>query len=290
MRTDFHVLGAGDHVIACSKWGGKAPPKAVVHIVHGMGEHVGRYDHLGEVMASHDIVVIGHDQRGHGRTALMFGELGDFGQDGFPSLVADLHLVLKATRSTYRDVPILLLGHSMGSFVVQQYLIDRAGEGLTGGVLSGSGTLDTLMEALIVSALPIGGFFNAAFEPARTPFDWLTRDASQIDAFLRDPLCFAQLSDPSMASFMAAAAGLSDAANLSRIRSGLPILLLSGGCDPIGQQTAGTTLLAGRLERAGVQSIEKQVYPGARHEVLNEINRDQVVTDLLTWIARVTGR
>src|SRR5262249_39126138 len=156
----------------------------------------------------------------------------------------------------------------------QQYVLDHSAE-IDGLILSGSGALDGL--ALLATSSPQGSnILNAPFEPARTPLDWLSRDEAVVDAFMNDPLCFPQLQLASFASFLAAAPRLSDSASLRKIRADLPIYIFSGSEDPVGQQLEGVQTLIGRYRKAGVHDISHQFYSGGRHEMLNEINRDEV--------------
>jgi alpha-beta hydrolase superfamily lysophospholipase len=132
-----------------------------------------------------------------------------------------------------------------------------------------------------------GNVRNQKFEPARTPFDWLSRDAAIVDAFIHDPLCFSELQPASFASFLSAAPRLSNPANLREIRDDLSIYLFSGSDDPVGQQLDGVELLIQRYEKAGLYDVSHDFYPGGRHEMLNEINRDEVRGRLLAWISSV---
>ena len=137
------------------------------------------------------------------------------------------------------------------------------------------------------SALAGQNFLNARFEPARTPVDWLSRDIRVVDAFLNDPLCFAELQPAAYASFLAAGARLSDPVNLRKIRDDLPIYLFSGSEDPVGQQLEGVRNLVQRYQKAGIHKISHDFYEDGRHEMLNEINCGEVWTHLLDWISAV---
>jgi len=153
-------------------------------------------------------------------------------------------------------------------------------------ILSGSGALEGLARAALLA--PVGSnLLNAAFEPARTPFDWLSRDRAVVDAFMADPLCFASLRPEALASFLATAPRLSNQVMLHKICCDLPIYLFSGTEDPVGQQLRGLRLLIDRYRDAGLHDVSFDFYPGGRHEMLNEINRGDVQTRLLGWISRV---
>ena len=280
--TEFRFTSRDGLQIACTRWHSHGPVRGVVQIAHGMGEHIGRYLGTIEALVAAGLTVYGNDHRGHGRTAPSPSRLGDFGAGGFDLLVDDMVVLSLIAREEIPDVPLLLLGHSMGSFAAQQYALDHSRD-IDGLILSGSGTLDTL--ARLAAAAPARkNVLNAAFEPARTPLDWLSRDPTVVDAFLADPFRFSMLRPRSMASFLAAGEALSDPARLGRIRPDLPVYLFSGTDDPVGEQLAGVLILIGRYRSAGLHDIRQDFYAGGRHEMLNEINRQEVQSRLLDWI------
>ena len=283
--TEFQFSSADGLQVRCARWDGYGPVRGVVQIAHGMGEHIGRYTRVIRVLTSCGITVYGNDHRGHGRTAQSASQLGDFGEGGFDLLVEDLHRLSNIAKDENPQSPLLLLGHSMGSFASQQYVLRHSRE-IDGLILSGSGTLDGLANAAS-SAAAGQDFLNARFEPARTPADWLSRDNAAVDAFLADPMCFPQLQPRSFASFLAAAPRLSNTTNLCKIRADLPIYMFSGSEDPVGQQLQGVELLIYRYRKAGVHNISRDFYRGGRHEMLNEINRDEVMARMLDWISSV---
>jgi alpha-beta hydrolase superfamily lysophospholipase len=250
-----------------------------------MGEHIGRYAGLIEVLVEDGFTVYGNDHRGHGRTAPSAKHFGEFGEGGFNLLVEDMFRLSSIAREENPGKPFILLGHSMGSFAAQQYVLDHNLE-IDGLALSGSGDLDGL--ARLANSATTGkneNILNAAFEPARTPFDWLSRDSAVVDAFINDPLCFGSLQPSAQASFLASAYRLSDAVSLCNIRHDLPVYLFSGSEDPVGQQLEGIYVLIERYHRAGIRNIAHDFYPGGRHEMLNEINRSEVLANLLCWIS-----
>jgi alpha-beta hydrolase superfamily lysophospholipase len=247
-----------------------------------MGEHMGRYADTVDALVAAGLTVYANDHRGHGLSA--HSQLGELGTGGFELLVQDMVRLSEFAREENPDLPLLLLGHDMGSFAAQRYVIDHSHE-IDGLILSGSGALDGLARTTLLA--PVGSnLLNAAFEPARTPFDWLCRDRAIVDAFMTDPLCFADLRPGSLASFLGAAQRLCDPLALRKIRSDLPIYLFSGSEDPVGQQLRGLHTLIGRYRDAGLRDIAFDFYPGGRHEMLNEINRRQVQTRLLGWISQ----
>jgi len=280
--THFRFTSADGTSIACVRWDSQGASRGVVQIAHGMGEYIGRYDGLIEALVSAGLTVYGNDHRGHGLTALSPAQFGDFGQGGFDSLVEDMLCLSRIARHECPFQPYLLLGHSMGSFAAQQFALEHSDE-IDGLILSGSGALDGL--ARLMNSAPAGSnVLNASFEPARTPFDWLSRDQASVNAFITSPLCFAELRPVSFASFLAAAPRLSDPDGLGRIRKDLPIYVFSGSEDPVGQRVHGVRILIDRYRQAGLEDISHDFYPGGRHEMLNEINRGEVRARLLKWI------
>ncbi len=281
----FQLTGTDGLRIACTRWSKRKPPRGLLQIAHGMGEHIGRYQTFIEELAHAGLVVYGNDHRGHGRTARSRGELGDFGPGGFDLMVKDMVRLSLRARDENPNQPLILLGHGMGSFAAQQYVLKHS-DLIDGLVLSGSGILDGLAQ-LGRSAQPGENFLNASFMPVRTPFDWLSRDPDVADAFMRDPLCFGTLQPASMKSFLSAAPQLANPHRLRSIRRSLPIYLFSGSEDPVGQQLEGLRILMGRYRRAGLLNISHHFYPGGRHEMLNEINAAEVRTNLLLWVSSV---
>lgn len=286
--SEFQFASTDGLNIACARWDGQGPVRGVIQIAHGMGEHIGRYQSVIESLVSAGFTVYGNDHRGHGRTAPSAAHLGDFGEGGFDLLVEDMLRLSRVAKKENPNVPFVLLGHSMGSFASQQYVLEHSHE-IEGLILSGSGALDGLVR-VASSALPGQNILNAAFEPARTPVDWLSRDNAVVDAFISDPLCFAQLRATSFASFLAAGQRLSDPASLGKIRNNLPIYLFSGSEDPVGQQLVGVRVVIERYHRVGINDVIHDFYSGGRHEMLNEINRSEVVGNLLGWISAVLER
>ncbi len=281
--TDFGFTSADGLHIVCARWDSYGPTRAVLQIAHGMGEHMGRYLGLIETLVSAGFTVYANDHRGHGRTARSAADLGDFGEGGFYLLVEDIVHLSRIAKEEYPGKRLFLLGHSMGSFAAQQFVLEHSRE-IDALVLSGSGALDSL--ARLAGSAPAGkNILNAPFEPARTSLDWLSRDRAVVDAFINDPLCFPQLQPESFASLLSAAPLLSDPFRLRDIREDLPVYLFSGSEDPVGQQLEGVEILIQRYRNAGINKISYDFYPGGRHEMLNEINRCKVIANLMNWIS-----
>ena len=287
----FQFTSADDLSIACVKWSGQHDVRGVVQIAHGLGEHIGRYAELAEILVRGEFVVYGNDHRGHGLTAKPSGSFGEFGLGGFDQLVDDMVSLRVIAKNEHPGKPYILLGHSMGSVAAQQFILDHS-HSIDGLALSGSGALDCL--ARLAQSIPAGEdpmkLMNASFEPARTPFDWLSRDNAQVDAFINDPLCFPLLNPSSMQSFVDAFPRLADPRELRRVRENLPIYIFSGSDDPVGQRLKGVRVLLDRYHSAGIESLVHDFYSGGRHEMLHELNRREVITNLLVWISGILQR
>jgi alpha-beta hydrolase superfamily lysophospholipase len=286
--TGFHFTSGDGLRIACVRWDSRTPVRAVVQIAHGMGEHVGRYAHTADVLSSQGFAVYGNDHRGHGHSAPCAAHLGDFGAGGFRLLVDDMVQLSRIARQQHPRQPLVLLGHGMGSFAAQLYALDHSDE-IDALILSGSGALDSLAK-VAHSASPGKSILDARFEQALNSYDWLSRDLAVVDAFIADPLCFVELQPAAFASFLDAADRLSDPASLYRIRRDLPVYLFSGSEDPVGEQLAGVRTIIDRYWRAGIREVAHDFYLGGRHEMLNELNCDEVLAQLVDWIDSTLSR
>src|SRR5438094_2067238 len=287
----FHFTSTDGFSIACVKWVRPQKVRGVIQIAHGLGEYMGRYAQLAEILLEDEFAVYGNDHRGHGLTAEPSGSFGEFGPGGFDQLVEDMISLRVIAKNEHRGKPYILLGHGLGSFAAQQFVIDH-GHSIDGLMLSGSGALDGL--ARFAQSVPAGEdpmkLMNASFEPTRTPSDWLSRDEAEVDAFIADPLCFPSLKAQSMESFLDAFPRLADPREIRKVRGDLPIYILSGSEDPVGQKLEGVRALMDRYRAAGITSMSHDFYYGGRHEMLHELNRREVFTNLLVWISGILGR
>ncbi|MFD9550854.1 alpha/beta hydrolase [Nocardia salmonicida] len=258
-----------------------AEPRGVVQIAHGMGEHSDRYGHLAERLAGLGFAVYADDHRGHG---LSMGPVpGDLGPDGWNLLVADEVALTEILRERHPGLPVTLIGHSLGSFAVQQYLLDHS-DLVDEVVLSGTTAVDGLFGEIAAAGGDLIGFFNAEFQPTRTEADWISRDEAQVDAYNADPWCGFAIDDTNMG--LLAANAQTRLSNPNTVRTDLPIYVMVGEKDPLNNKLRLSDLLVQRYRDAGLNDLTYQVYPDARHEVLNETNRDEVEADLLAWITR----
>ena len=267
--------------ISAWRWDAQGPFKAVLQIAHGMGEHALRYGAPFAPLRAAGIAVYANDHRGHGRTATT---LGDFGPGGFAGVVDDMAVLSRIARRENPGAKLVLMGHSMGSFALQIYLLQHS-DLIDAAVLSGSAALDMLPPPD-----PSGNAleaFNKPFEPARTPFDWLSREAAEVDKYIADPLCGFSMNEASMMSLFVAAQPLFAPDALKAIRPDLPIYLFAGDRDPLNAGLTALTPLVERYRAAGVRDVTHDFYPGGRHEMLNETNRADVVQNLARFIARM---
>ncbi len=270
-------------VVACYRWMPKGPPKAVVQIAHGMAEHGARYSRFAGALCDAGFGVFANDHRGHGKTGADTDSLGDFGTAGWGGLVADLVQYAQAIRQDQAQCPLILFGHSMGSFAAQQFVLDNS-DLIDGLILSGSSAVDQL-AALAASGADVSfDAFNAPFAPARTDFDWLSRDPEEVDAYVADPWCGFQVADESMMGLMMSGADAADPAKLGAIRKDLPILVFSGAMDPVHGGQEFLNLVVQRYQDAGIGDLALKYYEDGRHEMLNETNRDEVTADIIAWL------
>jgi alpha-beta hydrolase superfamily lysophospholipase len=285
--SPFKIEAADGVTLTGHQWRAPRDARAVVVLAHGLGEHSLRYAPVAEALngAGYDVVAVDH--RGHGLTAPTPADLGSFGPRGWNGVVDDYGRVVEVTTALWPDRPVVALGHSLGSFVVQTYLLDHS-DRLAAAVLSGSTAVDEIAALLDPSAEIDLSMFNAAFQPARTEFDWLSRDPAQVDVYIADPLCGFGLEPHSVASLKAAAPRTGDLAAIGTIRAGFPLSVLSGTADPIHMGLVWLDKVVTRYREAGVD-VTTRYYEGGRHEMFNETNRAEVLTDLIAWLDAALG-
>ncbi len=282
----FSFSGKDGQTITAYRWGPKGTPRAVMQLTHGMGEHVRRYGELADSLVAQGFVVYGQDHRGHGATASSLESLGQLGAAGWGELVNDIGQLTRHIQAEVSALPLILLGHSMGSFAVQQYLLDHS-DRVTAAVLTGTAAIDLLEPALDLDAELDLAMFNTAFAPARTDYDWLSRDMEQVDAYIADPRCGFGLDVSAVKAMFFAARRLADSAQMVKVRSSLPLYIAVGDADPVNGQLQLVNALVDRYRSANLTDVTLRVYPGARHELFNETNRSEVTNDLINWLNRV---
>jgi alpha-beta hydrolase superfamily lysophospholipase len=282
--TFAYTSGDGQQITAY-RWDPQEAPRAALQVTHGMGERALRYGKFAQAMNERGLVVYAQDHRGHGATA-GDGVLGDLGEAGWPRLVEDIGLLSAEIRAEHPGLPLILLGHSMGSFAVQQYLLDHSADA-DAVILTGTAVIDLLEPARDLDQPLDLAMFNAAFQPARTDYDWLTRDEAIVDAYIADPRCGFGLDTSAAKAMFAGARRLADPAEVAAMRPGLPVYIAAGESDPVNGQLALLTPLAERYRAAGLADVTVRTDPQARHEILNEINNADVIAEITDWVDRV---
>ncbi len=291
--------------IAVYGWPAPAKARAVVQITHGLAEHAARYDRLARALTQAGYLVYASDHRGHGKSVRDASELGFFAdEDGFQKVVGDLFAVNRHIASRHPSLPRVLFAHSFGSFVAQAYLFEHS-ESVDAVVLSGTTRANPLVVGpglVLARALravhgPRGtswilqklsfGSYNDAFQPTRTDFDWLSRDPSEVDKYVSDPLCGFDTTVQGWIDLFGGLLHIRSSELQRRLPKDLPIYIFSGDQDPVGDRGKGPASLAKRLAAAGLRRVKLKLYPGARHELLNETHRDEVTGELIAWLDEV---
>ena len=291
----------GRHTVHAMEWLPEGEPKGVVQIVHGVAEYIARYDYVARFLNDYGYIVCGEDHLGHGDTASE-DEYGYFTKyDGWTLVTADVRTLRQLQGKKYPDLPYFMLGHSMGSFLTRTYLCRYPGE-LTGAILSGTGQepgitvlAGKLMAQLIcqtkgdryvsplLDKLSLGSY-NAKFKPNRTEVDWLSRDEDAVDAYVRDPKCGFKSTAGMFRDLMCGLRYISNPKHLAQMDKATPIYLFSGDQDPVGSFGKGVKKVYGYFDAQGVKDVQMKLYPGGRHEMFNELNRQEVLDDLLKWL------
>lgn len=302
-HNEFHYSSSdGVHKVHAVEWLPEGQPKAVIQIVHGISEYVGRYDAFARLLAEHGYAVVGNDHLGHGGTAKGREEYGYFApKDGWRHILNDVRTLRVMMGDKFSGLPYVMMGHSMGSFLTRTYLITWPGD-VNAVILSGTGqerapvvffgkALSGLMclfgkghtVSKLLTMLSLGSY-NNHFKPNRTPSDWVSRDSAAVDAYVFDPLCRFV---PTVSMFHDMMGGLQFIAsndNLRQMDPATPVYFFSGDADPVGAKGKGVQKVAGWFRGAGVRDVTVKLYPGGRHEMLHEINRDEVCADVLEWL------
>jgi alpha-beta hydrolase superfamily lysophospholipase len=304
--ASFTLTAADGTNLHIHRWLPSAPAKAAVQIAHGMAEHGARYARLAAALSAAGYAVYVNDHRGHGRTATSPEQLGFLGErEGWRKCLDDLWLLNRAIAADHPGVPVVLLGHSMGSTMAQQVMGEH-GESLAGVVLSAPSGQPTGTAALgrflaRIERLRLGArghsptihrmtfaTFNKPFAPARTAFDWLSRDPDEVDKYVADPLCGFTVSVQLWSELLNAWLTVSRPEWHRRIPKHLPVLVIAGRRDPVSQGARQLEPMLAAYDAAGLKDLEHRVYPDARHELFNETNRDEVTSHLIGWLDRIT--
>lgn len=305
-KTNFTYKSKDGSIIHAYKWGQKTPKtKAIIQISHGMAEHAGRYDEFAKTMVNENFILYGNDHRGHGKNILDLRDLGYLGKtDGFINLVRDMVSLTDIIKEENDGLPIILLGHSMGSFAAQRYIMDYPNK-IQGLILSGSnGSQGFILKfgkflakiektlrgdkakSQILNKLSFGSY-NKNFAPNRTEFDWLSRNEKSVDRYINDSYCGTVFPASFYYEFFDTLEYIENSNNFGKISKDLPILIISGADDPVGGFGKGVQNLYKRYESIGIEKLDYNLYDGVRHEPLNEINRDEIISDIIQWANKI---
>ena len=277
--------------------------KGVVQLVHGMCEYIDRYHDFAVYLTEQGYAVIGHDHLGHGKSMNSPADQGFFAdENGNQIVVEDIHRIMEFGRERWYGKPWFVLGHSMGSFMVRRY-ITHYSEELAGAIIMGTGMIPGAVAKLgrslavmigktkglrhpskLLSDMVLGGN-NKPFKPARTECDWLTKDEEIVDRYVADPLCGFMFTAGAFKDFFTVMVDLAEQKEFEKIRKNLPILITMGEVDPVGGAKAGEALRQ-QFEQLGMKDVSLDIYPGDRHEILNELDRKTVYGDILKWIEK----
>lgn len=304
---EFYLPSTGGGTLRCGIWEPREAPRAVVQLVHGIAEHIERYEEFGSFLAEKGIVLTADDHMGHGKS-VGAGETVGYFPSGWMGAVDDERSLMEQTRERYPRTPYFLMGHSMGSFLTRTFLCRYADCGLHGAILSGTGwqpraALWLGLRLCAAEARKYGekgrsdvlqrvifGGYNRKFRPARTPNDWICTDPAVVDAYCADPLCGFQPSIGLVRDMLRGIRWNQRKENLEVMDRELPVLFLSGERDPVGGMGRGVRRSAQAFRDAGMRNVTVKLYPNGRHEMLNEPNREAVFADCLNWILDCLSR
>ncbi len=301
---EFTFPARNNTSIHCCQWLPEGKVRGVVQIVHGIAEYVARYDELAKVFTDHGFVVVGEDHMGHGGSISESIPQATF-SGGWMAAVSDTYRLLQMTKEEYPDLPYIIYGHSMGSFMTRTLLYTYPQAGLAGAVISGTGwTPKPVVDAgrLVcrlegkkrgmnnpsptISKLMFGSY-NKGFDNPRTPVDWLSRDEKEVDKYIADPLLGFDASIGLAYEMLGGILMNQKKENLAKMPKDLSVLFVSGDKDPVGANGKGVTKTYEAFKAAGMQDVSIKLYPGGRHEMHNEINRQELHADVLSFLERV---
>lgn len=310
MKSDsFTFTAKGDVDIFVHRWQPEKDidTKAVVQIAHGMAEHSARYENFANALVNEGYTVYANDHRGHGKTAGSIENMGYWAdQDGWDLVVGDMVQLTRTLKDTHPGLPVFLFGHSMGSFLSRDY-ISAHGTEINGVILSGTagdagllGSVGILVAKLqcmikgkkaqspLLDKLSFGSF-NNAFKPNRTDFDWLSRDDEEVDKYVNDPFCGAVFTCGFFSDLLQGLKKINVQRNIDATPGALPMYLMAGDKDPVGNNGKGVLEIYKVYEKAGIRDISYKLYEDGRHEMLNEINKEEVFKDIAGWLnSRIT--
>ena len=279
-----------------------AEPRAIVQIIHGIAEYIDRYDEFMCFLADNGIIAVGTDHLGHGKSIESEEQTGFFAYDnGWDYVVRDEEVLRLAMHENYPELPIIVFGHSMGSFMARTLLI-RYPDAFNAAIISGTGNQGAALVngGLIMGNLVTGlkgahhyskflnnlafGSYNKIYDNPKTEYDWLSRDEANVQKYIDDPLCGFIPSCSLFRDMMTGVKFITNKKNLTAMNKDIPVYFMSGDMDPVGECGKGVQKAYNNFLEAGMKDVSIKLYPGGRHEMLNEINKDEVYTDILAWL------
>ena len=304
---EFYFPVRNNTRIHCCQWLPEGKPRGVIQIVHGIAEYAARYDALAKVFTDHGFAVVAEDHMGHGNSISEEIPQGCFA-DGWLTAVSDTYRLLQMTKEEYPDLPYIIYGHSMGSFMTRTLLYTYPEAGLAAAVISGTGwmpkpvlksgraicLLEGRRKGMNASSPTIDklmfGSYNKGYENPRTPVDWLTRDEKEVDKYIADPLLGFSASIGLAREMLGGMLMNEDTKNLEKMPKDLPVLFVSGDKDPVGSNGKGVRQSYEAFRAVGMQDVRIKLYPDARHEMHNEINREELYQDVLAFLDEVLSK
>lgn len=301
MRESFTIPSNGIGRLHCCRWMPEGEPKAVLQIVHGIAEYIERYDDFARFLNGLGYVVVAEDHMGHGQTVGAEGTQGYF-EGGWFTAVSDSYALLRKTKAEYPQIPYVLFGHSMGSFMARTILEVYPDSGIAAAVICGTGwqpraILPGAIGICQLACKRVGeknpsdtlqnmvfGGYNKRVEHPRTEFDWLTRDAKEVDAYIAHPSCGFTATTGLLRDMLTGIRFIEQKQNLAKMDKDLPVLFIAGGDDPVGNYGKGVTRAAAEFKKAGMKHVSCRLFPLGRHEILNEINRQEVYDFVAKWL------
>nr|WP_326127642.1 lysophospholipase [uncultured Oscillibacter sp.] len=308
VRNEFTFPSAdGRTAVHAVEWLPEGRPRAVLQISHGVAEYILRYESLAEYLTARGLAVAGHDHLGHGGSVAPGGTRLYFGPKGsWNWVVDDLYARYNLLKRQFPDVPLFLLGHSMGSFLARTYLIRYPGT-VDGCIIMGTGQMSAALVAAgravaalerrrvgedqtspVVERLAFGAY-NKRFAPNRTGFDWLSLNEENVDRYIADPLCGGNASIGLFREMLGGLRFIARPENLKKMNANTPVLFVSGAMDPVGDCGKGVRRAYRSFLRAGARDVSLQLYPELRHEILNEDCREDIFRDLYLWLTEKAG-
>ena len=279
-----------------------AEPRAIVQIIHGIAEYIDRYDEFMSFLADNGIIAVGTDHLGHGKSIESDEQTGFFAYDnGWDYVVRDEEVLRLAMHENYPELPIIVFGHSMGSFMTRTLLI-RYPDAFNAAIISGTGNQGAALVngGLFMGNLVTGlkgahhyskflnnlafGSYNKIYDNPKTEYDWLSRDEANVQKYIDDPLCGFIPSCSLFRDMMTGVKFITNKKNLTAMNKDMPVYFMSGDMDPVGECGKGVQKAYNNFLEAGMKDVSIKLYPGGRHEMLNEINKDEVYTDILAWL------